>query len=583
MPSTTKTPKWIQEWEQARRSGRRGFIFVFNTTDYVYDPNSGLPPCRLKYYLAQRLQGEGYTVWGYSLGQGIYRLSRQNNQRPEVTDPRSPEEVFRWLTRQLRQPEPPTAVILDHADLLAPNAQGLTSAVLSPTHMNLLEILHGWGIDDAIRQTQNLCLLVSYQNEVHELLRQGGGYRVIQVDLPDEQSRLSFTQFLIERHYGQLAEGLEVEAFARITSGLRLQDIEELFRLAGGNGVNTSLVREKKSQTIKQLGRDLVEVIEPTYGFDGVAGLRHCIDYLQLLLRQIRSGATNVPQAMLFAGPPGTGKSFLVKAIAKEMGWTLLRLGNIREKWVGASERNLELALWIIETLAPCIVWVDEIDQAWGGQRNIGPSSDAGTSERMMARLWEFMGGMKHRGKILWIGTTNRPDILDAATLDRFSVVIPFLHPTSQEIQELLPVLARQVDRELAEDVNAFEIAQVPSLRLPTVRALQEVISLAGIFADMEAGKVGVPIHQRHLLRAAHEFKPNYNPLVHEFIALTSIRMTSFSFLLPWRTFDGRRRTDYELPEYLKGIVDETSGEVDLMALHRRLSELRRVVDPFSS
>jgi SpoVK/Ycf46/Vps4 family AAA+-type ATPase len=201
----------------------------------------------------------------------------------------------------------------------------------------------------------------------------------------------------------------------------------------------------------------------------------------------------------------------------------------------------------------------------------------------MMARLWEFMGGMKHRGKILWIGTTNRPDILDAATLDRFSVVIPFLHPTSQEIQELLPVLARQVGRELAEDVNAFEIAQVPSLRLPTVRALQEVISLAGIFADMEAGKVGVPIHQRHLLRAAHEFKPNYNPLVHEFIALTSIRMTSFSFLLPWRTFDGRRRTDYELPEYLKGIVDETSGEVDLMALHRRLSELRRVVDPFSS
>jgi SpoVK/Ycf46/Vps4 family AAA+-type ATPase len=285
---------------------------------------------------------------------------------------------------------------------------------------------------------------------------------------------------------------------------------------------------------------------------------------------------------MLFAGPPGTGKSFLVKAIAKEMGWTLLRLGNIREKWVGASERNLELALWIIETLAPCIVWVDEIDQAWGGQRNIGPSSDAGTSERMMARLWEFMGGMKHRGKILWIGTTNRPDILDAATLDRFSVVIPFLHPTSQEIQELLPVLARQVGRELAEDVNAFEVAQVPSLRLPTVRALQEVISMAGAFADMEAGKVGVPIHQRHLLRAAHEFKPNYNPLVHEFIALTTIRMTSFSFLLPWRTLHDRR-TDYELPEYLKGIVDETTGEVDIMALHRRLSELRRVVDPLSS
>lgn len=570
-----KEPKWILDLEQARRSGERCFIFVFNTTDYVYNPSSGIPPCRLKYYLAQKFQREGYIVWGCSLGQGLYRLSEQNRQRPEVTDLRNLEEVLRWLTRQLRQPEQKISVIIDYADLIVPNAQGLTSAVLSPTHMNALEILHGWSIDDAIRHTNNIVLLISYENQIHELLmRAGSGYSVIQVGLPDEEQRLNFTQFLLKQGYGQL--GLSIEEFARVTGGLRLADIEGLLRLSSAERkpVDYSFIQEEKSKTIKQMGRDLLEVIEPQYGFEGVAGLQHVIEYLKLLSWQIRSGATNVPQALLLVGPPGVGKSFVVSAIAKELGWCLLRLGNIREKWVGASERNLEMALWIIETLAPCIVWVDEIDQAWGGQRNFGPSADAGTSERIMARLWEFMGSMKHRGKILWIGTTNRPDILDAATLDRFQVIIPFLHPTKEEIKALLPVLAKQVGRELTGEVNVEEIVQIPTLRQPTVRALQEIVGIAGVFADMEARKVGMPIEHRHLIKSALNYKPNYNPLMHEFIALTAIRMTNFTFLLPWRSMNGRR-TDYELPTYLEGIVDE-NGDVDLLALHRRLSELER-------
>ncbi|MEM2446365.1 MAG: ATP-binding protein [Candidatus Bathyarchaeia archaeon] len=573
----TKSPKWVQDWERSRRSGRKGFIFVFNTTDYVYDPTNGLLPCRLKYYLAQRLQREGYTVWGYSLGQGLYRLSGDNQQRPNVNDPRNPEEVLRWLTRQLRQPEPRIAIVIDHADLIVPNAQGLTSAVLSPMHMNALELLNGWGMDDAIRLTDNLILLISYENQVHDLLmRTGSGYHVLQVGLPDEGQRLAFIQFLMQLGYGQPNEDLPEDELARITGGLRLVDIDEIFCLSNAERkpIDRSMVREKKAQTIKQMGRDLLEVIEPNYGFESVAGLRHVIEYLQLLIWQIRSGVSNVPQALLLVGPPGVGKSFIVSAVAKELGWCLLKLGNIREKWVGASERNLEMALWIIETLAPCIVWVDEIDQAWGGQRNVGPSADAGTSERMMARLWEFMGSMKHRGRILWIGTTNRPDILDAATLDRFQVIIPFLHPTIEEIKALLPVLASQVGRELAGDVKVEEIAQVPSLRLPTVRALQEIVSVAGILADISAGKANTPISHSHLLKAAHAFKPNYNPIMHEFIALTAIRMTNFNFLLPWFGVDGLRR-DYQIPSYLHGIVDE-SGNIDTLALHRRLSELER-------
>ena len=584
-------PEWVQKFDRHRQAGVRTFILTFNTNDFVFVPSDPERSSRPVYFLAQKLADEGYTVYGFSLGRGLFSLmppdARQRVSMPSEVDGTNPEIVLRWLTRQLQQLERKVAIIVDYADHLVPNAQGLTSAVLQPQQLIALEILHNWANSDAIRQTDNLVVLFSHENQVHDLLmRSGSGYIVLQIPLPDSRSRLAFLQYLLqEMRLGQLDSDLTLEEFARITGGLRLVDIHELLTFSDSTGekVTRDMVRERKAETIRQLCQDLVSVVEPTFGFEEVAGLKHAVDYFQLLTWQIRIGSENVPQAILLAGVPGCGKSYIVSALGKELGFLVFKLGAIRERWVGASERNLEKVLWVAETLAPCLIWVDEIDQIFGGQRSAGPSADAGTSERLMGRIWDFMGSMKHRGKILWVATTNRPDLLDAATVDRFQVVIPFLHPTRKEIAALLPVLAKQVNRVLADDIKPEEIVSVPSLKLPTVRALQEVIGVAGFFADAESGQPGTPIQQRHLLRAACEFKPNYNPLVHEFIALTAIRMTSFSFLLPWRTFDGRRRPDYELPEYLKGIVDEATGEVDIMALHRRLAELRRVVDPFSS
>jgi SpoVK/Ycf46/Vps4 family AAA+-type ATPase len=218
------------------------------------------------------------------------------------------------------------------------------------------------------------------------------------------------------------------------------------------------------------------------------------------------------------------------------------------------------------------VIWQDEIDQMFG-QRNTGQSMDAGTSERMMGRLWEFMGGMKHRGRILWVGTSNRPDILDSALLDRFQLVIPFLHPTPPEVAQLLPVLAEQVGRRLDSDVNCQRIVEIPSLQNPTVRGLQEVVARAGSLADADTGVVGSPIDHRHLEEAAYDYKPNYDPIQHEFIALNAIRMASFSSLLPWRS-RGRLRSGAQVPNYLENIVNLQTGAIDEAALTRRMNEL---------
>jgi SpoVK/Ycf46/Vps4 family AAA+-type ATPase len=587
-----RQPKWIIQFEEARQARTPGIILTGNTNDLVYVDDQSIPPCLVKIYLGQYLQRLGYEVFYFSLSHGLQHLPNPNGNRlrseiiQKIANPRDVEQVLSAFTPVLRRRDIKVALIVDYADHLCPVSQGM-NAVLAPQHLFALQTFHAWGVDDEIRVSDNIIVLISHENQVNELLTgTGSGFQVITVDLPSEEERLTFVNLLLglrtrgrAKEFAPLSADLTPQEFARVSGGLRLRDIEALFRQAQARGeqneigVTRQLVREYKAIVIRQLAKDRLEVKEPEVGFEAVAGLKHAVDYFRRLTWRLHSGATDVPQGILLAGVPGCGKSFLVSALAKELNYPCLIMRNIRERWVGASERNLEEVLWIAENLAPCLIVIEEIDQVLG-QRTTGESLDAGTSERLLARIWEFTGSMRHRGRILWIATTNRPDLLDPAILDRFQVAIPFIHPSPSEIEEILPLLAQQLSRSLAEDVRIHEIANLPNINLPTVRGLQEIVAKAGEIADWEAGRVGVPIHHHHLLKAASLYKPNHNPILHEFVALTALRMTTFQDLLPWRDDNGWRE-GYTLPSYLEELVTP-EGDLDIIKLNERLQQLQQ-------
>jgi SpoVK/Ycf46/Vps4 family AAA+-type ATPase len=587
-----RQPKWIIQFEEARQARTPGIILTGNTNDLVYVDDQSIPPCLVKIYLGQYLQRLGYEVFYFSLSHGLQHLPNPNGNRlrseiiQKIANPRDVEQVLSAFTPVLRRRDIKVALVVDYADHLCPVSQGM-NAVLAPQHLFALQTFHAWGVDDEIRVSDNIIVLISHENQVNELLTgTGSGFQVITVDLPSEEERLTFVNLLLglrtrgrAKEFAPLSADLTPQEFARVSGGLRLRDIEALFRQAQARGeqneigVTRRLVREYKAIVIRQLAKDRLEVKEPEVGFEAVAGLKHAVDYFRRLTWRLHSGATDVPQGILLAGVPGCGKSFLVSALAKELNYPCLIMRNIRERWVGASERNLEEVLWIAENLAPCLIVIEEIDQVLG-QRTTGESLDAGTSERLLARIWEFTGSMRHRGRILWIATTNRPDLLDPAILDRFQVAIPFIHPSPSEIEEILPLLAQQLSRALAEDVRIHDIANLPNIKLPTVRGLQEIVAKAGEIADWEAGRVGVPIHHRHLLKAASLYKPNYNPILHEFVALTALRMTTFQDLLPWRDDNGWRE-GYTLPSYLEELVTP-EGDLDIIKLNERLQQLQQ-------
>ncbi len=99
---------------------------------------------------------------------------------------------------------------------------------------------------------------------------------------------------------------------------------------------------------------------------------------------------------------------------------------------------------------------------------------------------------------------------------------------------------------------------------------------MAAALAEREAGRPHTPIAQRHLERAAQRYQPNYDPLQHEFIALTALSMTTFDFLLPWNSLEGGRQV-MELPPYLEGMVGE-DGRLDREKLEGRRRELERLL-----
>jgi len=581
-------PRWTVALEDALASAATGVILTGNTGDRVHLAHQAGEISGLVEALGTMYARRGYRVGVYRNSSGFEELLPPSTPRgtrtasPFSDVPTGPSDaslVLPPLTHALQQSSARVMLIVDYADHLVPSAPG-SPASLTPAQVTSLQTVHRWGQDDLIRRSGNAVVLVSYEDAVHHGLVASGGWSSVAVDLPDSAAREQFVTALLgfrsaghADRIGTLEPGYTATEHARQASGLRLLDIERLLLQSGATKkpVTRDRVRNAKQAAIRQVSRGLLEVVEPTAGFESVAGAQHAKAFFNGLRNHWRTGSTSCPGSVLLAGVPGCGKSHLVKAIAHELGAPLLVMRGVRDPYVGQSERNLDHVLWIIDNLQPAILWTDELDQNVG-QRSTGSSNDSGTNERMLARVFEYFGSLQHRGRLLWIGTTNRPDVLDPALLDRFGVCIPFLHPSASERAELLPLLAAQVGRELAADVDVRSVADNQKIDLLTVRSLQEIVAHAGLRADRRSGGVGVPVSGSDLLWAIDDFKPTYDAEEHEFIALKALEMTSFRSLQPWTVTE--RGSQTECPSYVRRLLDSTTGEFDSNALRDRLNEL---------
>jgi hypothetical protein len=575
-------PKFIDEMDEAFAIGQH-VVFHFNTTDRFFWPEEGIGPVYLSFLLAWLYCKKGYRTAQYSAAAGLIELQPPSDKKVAddklkgLSGQKEPADILNKMITFLRSKKEKWLFLIHYGEHLSPaNSIGISASSV-PGQIHATELLHKLSLDDGIISGPSRVAIITYGQMPSELITHSNGYRMIQIDLPCLEERRVFIEFLVKENvFGQVDENLSVEHLATITSGMPLVEIEKLFRGAAYHKrpVCRDQVKVAKARAIRQFTGDLLEVSEPEETIDEVAGLHHIKEFFKRLAPQLGQAQKGVPQSILINGIPGCGKSFVVSALANYLGWVLIQFRTIRGPYVGQSEQQLERVIRVAEQFEPSIIFFDEIDQ-FIGQRGSGASGDSGTSERMLARILSWIGSMKHRGKILFIGASNRPDLLDPAMMDRFRVSIPVLYPSSDDIVELLPILLNRFERQFSEDVCIKDAAGILAQIQPTGRSLQEILIQAGFRADSEADQIGSLIGKKHLMQAAEDYLPSEDPLEIEFIGLTSLSMCSANSFLPWMGMDGLR-PNAVIPENLveEKIVDSNTGRLDRIRLHQKINEL---------
>src|SRR5204862_283328 len=168
-----------------------------------------------------------------------------------------------------------------------------------------------------------------------------------------------------------------------------------------------ALTREKK-RLIEESSGGLLTFMTSDVGLDQVAG--H--DAAKALLRETAQALARgrldvVPMGYLICGPVGTGKSFIVRCFAREIGIPVVELLNFRSKWQGQTEANVERILGLLDAIGPVAVVVGQAEAALGTRES--GREDSGVSERVFASLAAFMGDTRRRGKVIWFLMTSRP------------------------------------------------------------------------------------------------------------------------------------------------------------------------------
>jgi transitional endoplasmic reticulum ATPase len=167
------------------------------------------------------------------------------------------------------------------------------------------------------------------------------------------------------------------------------------------------------------------------------------------------------PRGVLLHGPPGTGKTLIAKAVAQETDANLFFISGpeIVGKYYGESEARLREIFAEAQRNAPAIIFIDEIDAIAPKREDVG--GDKQVERRIVAQLLSIMDGLKDRGQVIVIATTNIPNSLDPALrrpgrFDR-EIVIPI--PDRDGRREILEIHTRGMP--LSADVDLDELANI--------------------------------------------------------------------------------------------------------------------------
>jgi SpoVK/Ycf46/Vps4 family AAA+-type ATPase len=300
-----------------------------------------------------------------------------------------------------------------------------------------------------------------------------------------------------------------VEQLVKSALGLTLSEAENAFAKAIAQDgrldeSDIALVLEEKRQVIRKSG--LLEYHPAKASLEEVGGLDGLKTWLHRRERAFGEAARRFglpePRGLLLLGVQGCGKSLTAKAVANAWRLPLLRLdmGRIYSGIIGSSEENLRRAIGVAESVAPVVLWLDEIEKALSGSASSG-MSDGGVAARLFGALLTWLS--EKSAPVFVAATANRIDALPPELLrkGRFDEIFFVDLPAPSERRAIFDIHLRRRHRR----PEAFDLGRLSSL---TEGFSGAEIEQAVVSALYDAFAEQVELGQPHLERAVTETLP---------------------------------------------------------------------------
>lgn len=363
-----------------------------------------------------------------------------------------------------------------------------------------------------------------------ELRRPGTLDHEVSLPLPDKAGRRALLDVLLRPV--PLAEETHLDEVAARTPGFVAADLLALRREA----TTRAALRQKTAEQPTLSMADLLgalDVVRPTAMADSTLEVgRVTLDDVgdmvetkqaltEAVLWPLRYPDTfdrlgvSPPRGVLLYGPPGCGKTYLVKAIAGSGQANVLSVkgAELLTKWVGESERAVRELFRRARQAAPTLVFMDEID-ALAPQR--GQASDGGTTDRVVAALLTELDGVEDLRDVVVIGATNRPDLIDPALLrpGRLERLVYVPPPDAEARAAILMSAAKNTPLTDGVDLTAIA-AELEGYSAADCTALIREAALTAMRRDLDAPKVT----KRDFDAALKTVRPSLDPVQVAYLA----------------------------------------------------------------
>jgi SpoVK/Ycf46/Vps4 family AAA+-type ATPase len=448
---------------------------------------------RLDAHLDQLAQQHGKGLWSWTITKGLRRTGGARTGTPEAEGATEPQAVLQAIGKLS---DPALVVLKDFHPYLT-----------DPTVVRALrDLAH------ALKSTYTTVILLSPSLVIPPELEKE--ISVLDVPLPTFQELFELLKEIATVvRKGNLAKveltQADAEAMVKAAQGLTLAEAENAFAKAIADDgrlkrEDVSLVLEEKRQVIRKSG--LLEYFAAEQKLADVGGLELLKGWLDRRATAFGEAARKFglpePKGLLLLGVQGCGKSLTAKAVAAQWGLPLLRLdmGRIFSGLIGSSEENLRKAIHVAESVAPVVLWIDEIEKGLSGVRS-SDSSDSGVTARVFGTLLTWL--QEKTAPAFVVATANRIDALPPELLrkGRFDEIFFIDLPEHSERREIFEIHVRRRRRDpktfdldaLAHAADGFSGAEIE----------QAVVSaLYDAFAEK------TELTQRHLAKAVGETKP---------------------------------------------------------------------------